>query len=167
MYQRVPIACVAVILSGCGGNAPEAARPESADMPSVRVSTEQYRKEQERRADSVLTQLKTADQVAKSLGRGYMAGSERLRDSVTALATRTSCFEDARQTDPYLAGTVSFLVVVTESGPDVAQVQENATVWTSTAGNIVNSCLNVAAKDWRFDGRFGKAGNYITQVQFK
>ena len=50
-------------------------------------------------------------------------------------------------------------------GSNVVRVQESQ--WTSQAGNIVDSCLNLASKDWKFDSSFGKTAAYITQVQFK
>ena len=107
----------------------------------------------------------TAKQVVDKLGKGYAVGSTRLRDSLATLSTKSDCFGQGRKTDPYLAGTVSFFVFMSVVGSNVVRVQESQ--WTSQAGNIVDSCLNLASKDWKFDSSFGKTAAYITQVQFK
>lgn len=157
---------MAGVVAGCGSDVKDVAT-DAAPAPSAPVTQEQYRLAQERRADSVLSNRKSSAQIARELGAGYMVGSGKLRDSLASLANGSRCFVDGRRTDPYLAGSVAFLVFMGEAGSNQVQVQETITQWTSTAGNIVNSCLNVAAKDWKFGAGFGKPGSYITQVQFK
>lgn len=167
MHYRIWTVGLILTTAACGGDARDKSTKTSAARATPAVSPDEYRKAQERYADSVLNQLKTSDQVVKELGGDYQVGSVKLRDSLAALATKTGCFLDGRKTDPYLAGTVSFFVFMSVVGSNVVRVQESATKWTSPAGNIVNSCLNVAAKDWKFDTTFGKPASYITQVQFK
>ena len=166
MHHRTWIACMATVAAACGSDAKDVATDAAPASPAP-VSQEQYRLAQERRADSVLSDRKSSAELARELGGGYMVAPARLHDSLATLANGTRCFLDGRRTDPYLAGSVAFLVSMGEAGSNQVQVQESVTRWTSAAGNIVNSCLNVAAKDWQFDARFGKAGSYVTQVQFK
>jgi hypothetical protein len=168
MHYRNWMALGVLAAAACGGDAGDkTASTATTKAPAPTVSPDEYRKAQQRIADSVLNQIKGADDIVKDLGKGYEVGSVRLRDSIAVLATKSNCFLDGRQSDPYLAGTVSFYVFMSVVGTNVVRVQENATKWTSTAGNIVNSCLNVAAKNWTFDTSFGKPANYIIQVQFK
>ncbi len=150
----------------CGGDSAPAGGTANG-APSPAVSPDEYRKAQERYADSVLNATVTAQQIVSKLGKDYKVGSVRLRDSLAALAEKSGCFLDGRKSDPYLAGTVSFYVFMSVVGSNVVRVQEDITTWTSPAGNIVNSCLNLAAKNWKFDVTYGAQGSYITQVQFK
>lgn len=166
MHSRVLIAMGAICAAACGGDVSDKAAATTGSGASA-MSADDYRKAQERIADSVLSELKGADQVVRDLGMDYEVGGDRLRDSIAVLATRSNCFLDGRKSDPYLAGTVSFHISMSTAGTDAIQVQENATKWTSTAGNIVNSCLNLAARDWKFDTSFGKPASYIAQVRFK
>jgi hypothetical protein len=126
-----------------------------------------YRKRQQAFADSVLNTASNAKTVADKLGKGYSVGSTRLRDTLAVLVAgnKDECFKAGRSTDPYLAGTASFLVNMGVIGSDIVRVQESK--WTSAAGNIVDACLNKAAQAWKFDGTFGKPAAYIVQVQFK
>ena len=126
-----------------------------------------YRKRQQAFADSVLNASSSSKTVAEKLGKGYGVGSTRLRDTLALLvvANKDECFKAGRNTDPYLAGTVSFFVNMGVIGSDLVRVQESK--WTSAAGNIVDACLNKAAQSWKFDGTFGKPAAYIVQVQFK
>ena len=126
-----------------------------------------YRNRQQAFADSVLNASSTSKNVADKLGKGYAVGSARLRDTLALLVsgTKDECFRSGRNTDPYLAGTVSFFVNMGVIGSDIVRVQESK--WTSAAGNIVDACLNKAAQSWKFDGTFGKPAAYIVQVQFK
>ena len=126
-----------------------------------------YRKRQQGFADSVLNASSSSKTVAEKLGKGYGVGSTRLRDTLALLvsANKDDCFKAGRNTDPYLAGTVSFFVNMSVIGSDIVRIQESK--WTSAAGNIVDACLNKAAQSWKFDGTFGKPAAYIVQVQFK
>ncbi len=127
----------------------------------------EYRKRQQSFADSVLNTAASAKAVVDKLGKGYAVGSIRLRDTLALLVreNKDACFKAGRETDPYLAGTVSIFVNMGVAGSDVVRVQKSD--WTSPAGNIVDACLNKASQGWKFDGTFGKPAAYITQVQFK
>lgn len=163
--MRFRLFAIATLLTAaCGGDSKEAA-PPAAKAPDDAVSADAYRKAQQAYADSVLNATGSAADVAKKMGTGYAVGSVRLRDSLSVLSARTECFLKGRASDPYLAGTVSFFVFMSVIGSNAVQVQESQ--WTSQAGNIVDSCLNLAAKDWKFDSSFGKPASYISQVQFK
>lgn len=155
---------IALLVAACGGEK-TASTPSSDAVANGGMSPIEYRKAQERYADSVLNATTMAKQVVDKLGKGYAVGSTRLRDSLATLSTKSDCFGQGRKTDPYLAGTVSFFVFMSVVGSNVVRVQESQ--WTSQAGNIVDSCLNLASKDWKFDSSFGKTAGYITQVQFK
>jgi hypothetical protein len=126
-----------------------------------------YRARQQAFADSVLNTSSNAKSVADKLGKGYGVGSTRLRDTLAVLVAsgKDECFKAGRNTDPYLAGTVSFFVNMGVIGSDIVRIQESK--WTSAAGNIVDACLNKAAQSWKFDGTFGKPAAYIVQVQFR
>jgi hypothetical protein len=167
-YRIALFASALVMAAACGGDAADkkpAANGGAAPAPGQ--TPDEYRKAQQRYADSVLNQTSSAAEVVKQMGGDYAVGSVRLRDTLALLAEKSGCFLEGRKTDPYLAGTVSFYVFMSVVGSTAVYVQENATKWTSQAGNIVNSCLNVAAKNWKFDPSFGKQASYITQVQFK
>ena len=163
--MRFRLFAVATLLTAaCGGDSKEAA-PPADKVPDAAVAADAYRKAQQAYADSVLNATSTAADVVKKLGKDYAVGSVRLRDSLAALSTRTECFLKGRESDPYLAGTVSFFVFMSVVGSNVVRVHESQ--WTSAAGNIVDSCLNLASKDWKFDSSFGTPASYISQVQFK
>jgi hypothetical protein len=127
----------------------------------------EYRARQQAFADSVLNASSNSKTVAQKLGKGYDVGSTRLRDTLALLVAgnKDECFKAGRNTDPYLAGTVSFFVNMGVIGSDIVRIQESK--WTSAAGNIVDACLNKAAQSWKFDGTFGKPAAYIVQIQFK
>jgi hypothetical protein len=164
MRVRSFFVATAVITAACGGDSPDKAPPAAAG-PAATVSPDDYRKAQQAYADSLLNATGSAADIVKKMGAEYAVGSTRLRDSLATLSTKTGCFMKGRESDPYLAGTVSYFVFMSVVGSNVVRVQESQ--WTSAAGNIVDSCLNLAAKDWKFDVSFGKQGSYITQVQFK
>ena len=164
MRRRASVFVLALMAAACGGEKTEKA-PTPAAVSDGAVSPDEYRKAQQRFADSVLNATTTAKQVVAKLGKDYAVGSTRLRDSLAVLSTKSECFAQGRKSDPYLAGTVSFFVFMSVVGSNVVRVQESQ--WTSQAGNIVDSCLNLASKDWKFDSSFGKTAAYITQVQFK
>ncbi|MBM4194122.1 MAG: hypothetical protein FJ202_07065 [Gemmatimonadetes bacterium] len=159
--QRLVAALLIAGLAACGGDSKPA--DPAANKPTV--SPDDFRKAQQAYADSVLNQAVTASSVVQKLGAGYEVGSVRLRDTLAALAGKTECFLNGRQADPYLAGTVTFFTFMSVVGTNVIRVQESQ--WTSQAGNIVNSCLNLAAAKWKLDATFGKPASYITQAQFK
>ena len=167
MHQRVLTLLLAFSVVACGGDSSNSPPPAADGSPSTSLSPDDYRKAQLRFADSVLNATQTAAAVVGKLGKDYEVGSIALRDSIAVLAGKTNCFAKGRESDPYLAGTVSMYVFMSVVGTNVIRVQEDATTWASAAGNIVNSCLNVEAKNWSFDVSFGKPANYITQVQFK
>lgn len=153
-----------VALGACGGDKQKddaSANPKAA----VAQSADEYRKQQASFADSVLNTAAPPAVVAKKAGKGYEVGSTRLRDTLQFITSKSDCFPTARQTDPYLAGTVSFFVNMSVIGSDIVGVQESK--WTSAAGNIVDACLNGQAKKWKFDGTFGKPATYVIQVQFR
>lgn len=140
---------------------------DDEEKTPVNQTPEQYRVRQQAFADSVLNASSSAKSVVDKLGKGYAIGSVTMRDTVAFLASDTTakCFKVGRSTDPYLAGTVSFWVNMNVTGSDVIRVQKSE--WTSTAGNIVDACLNQLAKKWKFDSNLGKPAAYIVQVQFK
>ncbi|HEV8409003.1 MAG TPA: hypothetical protein VGQ30_00755 [Gemmatimonadaceae bacterium] len=156
-----------IALAACGGdktkddaNAAKAADPNA-------ISPDEYRKRQQAFADSVLNTTKPSSKVVEQLGKGYKVGSVALRDTIASLAGNTDCFKIGRNTDPYLAGTVSIFAHMAVIGVDLLQVQESGTKWTSAAGNLVNACLSTEMKKWKLDTRYGKPAAYIVQVQFK
>ena len=165
------IACSLCVLAACGGEkAKDDHEATSAKNPdAAALSPDAFRKKQQAFADSVLNASSGTKAVVDRLGKGYAVGETRLRDTVGTLAAdkKTDCFAVGRKSDPYLAGTVSFFVNISVVGSDVVRVQENATTWTSAAGNLVNACLNEAAKGWKFDATFGKPAAYVVQVQFR
>ena len=86
MYNRIWIACLAVVATACGGDAaPE--RTDGSTTSPAPVSQEQYRLAQERHADSVLSHLRTAEQLVRDLGAGYVVGEARLRDSLATFSS--------------------------------------------------------------------------------
>jgi len=150
-------------LAACGR---DKAKDAEQAAKANQVSPDEYRKKQTAFADSVLNAASPAKVVVEKLGKGYEVGSVRMRDTVATLAgNQTKCFENGKKADPYLAGTVSFFVHMNVTGSDVITVQDSK--WTSSAGNIVEACLNEAARPWKLDASFGRPAAYIVQVQFK
>ena len=140
---------------------------DDEEKPAATQTPQEYRARQQAFADSVLNASSSTKTVVEKLGKGYEVGSVKMRDSVATLAADTTahCFKVGRATDPYLAGTVSFWVNMNVTGSDIIRIQKSE--WTSTAGNIVDACLNQLAKKWTFDTAIAKPGAYIVQVQFK
>jgi hypothetical protein len=163
--RQTTLATLILFAVACGGDETPRKSPDSGIGANPAVSPDAYRKQQQAYADSVLNRVAPASQVAKELGAGYEVGSTRLRDSLMVLATKSGCFMKGRESDPYLAGTVTWYVYMSVVGSNVVRVQKSD--WTSPAGNIVDSCLNLDSKNWKFDPSFGKPASYITQVQFK
>jgi hypothetical protein len=152
-------------LAACGG---DKAKDDATATPNAQtaVSPDEYRKTQQAFADSVLQTTKPVGKLVAQLGKGYAIGQPVLRDTIGTLAQSADCYKVGRNTDPYLAGTVSVFVHMTVIGADLIQVQEAN--WTSKAGDLVNACLNLAMKKWKLDplASFGKPASYIVQVQF-
>jgi hypothetical protein len=168
MHTKIKYALLAslIALAACGGD--KTKDDAASAKPGAPTETpDQYRKRQQAFADSVLNTTKPASKVAADLGKGYAVGSIALRDTLAALASSTGCYKTGRNTDPYLAGTVSIFAHMAVIGVDLIQVQESGTKWTSAAGNLVNACLSTEMKKWKLDMTFGKPAAYIVQVQFK
>lgn len=135
--------------------------PESAAK-----AAEAYRQRQATFADSVLKAVTPTTQIAKKLGKGYAVGGPELRDSLLSYIAKTpQCYQDGKRVDPFLAGTVSFLISMNVVGSDIVRVQESQ--WTSQAGNVSDRCFNDASRQWKFGMGISKPGAYILQVQFK
>ena len=163
MTLKRVLLCSLIALAACGGDKTGGdADSKAAAKP---ISPDEYRKRQQAFADSVLNTTKPAAKLVEQLGKGYAIGSVALRDTIATLARLTDCFKTGRDTDPYLAGTVSVFVHMSVIGADLINVQE--TNWTSKAGDLVTACLNLAMKKWKLDPVFGKPAAYIVQVQFK
>jgi hypothetical protein len=153
------------VLAACG----DKSKDDAAVPPAMAAaeSPDQYRKRQQAFADSVLNAAKPVGKVVEQLGKGYVIGPVALRDTLASLAQNTNCFKTGRNTDPYLAGTVSIFAHMAVIGVDLIQVQRADTKWTSAAGELVNACLETEMKKWKLDMRYGKPAAYIVQVQFK
>jgi len=162
VVQLLTIATLTATVAACSG---DSKAKDGSDRAAPVVSAAEYKKKQQAFADSVLNASSSSKDIAMKLGKGFDVGSVRLRDSLDLLASKTDCFAKGRQADPYLAGTASFFVFMSVAGSNIVRVQESK--WTSEAGNIVNSCLNLAAREWKFNTTFGKPAGYIAQVQFK
>lgn len=127
---------------------------------------EEYKKRQAAFADSVLGNARGVTEVAKSYGKGVEVGSVQMRDSLMKYVEATpQCFKNARDVDPYLAGTVTFYIHMSVVGSDVVRVQTSE--WTSQAGTMADKCLTEAATKWKFPMGMAKQGQYVLQVQFK
>ena len=153
------------VLAACG----DTSKDDAASKPpaTAAISPDEYRKRQQAFADSVLNTSKPVAKVVEQLGKGYAVGPVALRDTLASLAQNTNCFKTGRNTDPYLAGTVSIFAHMAVIGVDLIQVQRSDTKWTSAAGELVNACLETEMKKWKLDMSFGKPAAYIVQVQFK
>ncbi|MCX5766885.1 MAG: hypothetical protein NTZ43_06645 [Gemmatimonadetes bacterium] len=137
----------------------------AGDEASAQMTPEKYRQQQQKFADSVMQAVKSPKDIADKLGKGFESAPARLRDTLSALARGTNCFPSGRKVDPYLAGTVTVTLNMSVVGTDVMYVQESS--WTSAAGNIVDACLNEAARGWKLNSGFGAPSRYVTQFQFK
>lgn len=173
LHRLTPLTLLAALsLAACSG---EKVKPDdAAGADSTALTPEQreakeaevYRKTQEAFADSVLKSSSNARQVAEKLGKAYAVGSIQLRDSLLKYVEKTpQCFKDAKDVDPYLAGTVTFYIHMSVVGSDVVRVQESQ--WTSQAGNFADKCFNEQARAWKFPMGSSKPGNFLLQVQFK
>ena len=152
-------------LAACGDKSKDDAQPNPPSTAAI--SPDEYRKRQQAFADSVLGASKPVAKVVEQLGKGYAVGPVALRDTLASLAQNSNCFKTGRDTDPYLAGTVSIFAHMASIGVDLIQVQRSDTKWTSAAGELVNACLETEMKKWKLDMRYGKPAAYIVQVQFK
>ncbi len=171
LTRLTALSLLAVITAAaCGGDKvqPEGDDANSALTPEQREAknVEDYQKRQASFADSVLGNAKSVAEVAKGYGTGVEVGSVQLRDSLTKFVEATpQCFKNARDVDPYLAGTVTFYIHMSVVGSDVVRVQTSE--WTSQAGNVADKCFNDAATTWKFPMGLSKQGHYLVQVQFK
>jgi hypothetical protein len=166
MTRKHLLLCSLIALAACGGDkTKDDAGPKAVNANAI--SPDEYRKRQQAFADSVLNASKPVAKVVEQLGKGYAVGPVALRDTIASLAQNTNCFKAGRDTDPYLAGTVSIFAHMAVIGVDLIQVQRSDTKWTSGAGELVNACLDTEAKNWKLDMRYGKPAAYIVQVQFK
>lgn len=140
--------------------------PSTTTAESAAKAAEAYKLRQAAFADSVLKAVTPTTAIAKRLGKGYSVGGPELRDSLLSyIAKAPQCYQDGKRIDPFLAGTVSFLVNMNVVGSDIVRVQESQ--WTSQAGNVSDRCFNDAARQWKFGMGIAKAGAYILQVQFR
>lgn len=157
-------------LAACGGDKvqPDGEGTDSALTAEQREakSAAEYQKRQATFADSVLGSARSVTEVAKSYGKEIQVGSVQMRDSLMKFVEATpQCFKNARDMDPYLAGTVTFYVHMSVVGSDVVRVQTSE--WTSQAGNMADKCLTEAATKWKFPMGMAREGQYVLQVQFK
>lgn len=167
MHYRIRSTALAALIMGaaaCGGDKEKGTEAKAAPPP---VSPDDYRKKQQAYAESVFTATGSARDVATKLGKGVDVGSIRMRDTVATLAVKSDCLSQGRQADPYLAGTVTFKLFMSVAGSTSIVVLRDESKWTSQAGNVVNACLDLAAKNWKLNESFGKQGDYVTQIQFK
>ncbi len=139
---------------------------DSAGAAAVQPpSNEDYAARQQSFVDSLIKTTPTPQQLAVSLGAGYVAAPAELADSVTARIAKSDCFDKGREIDPYLGGTIHVMAHVSVIGVDNAYVQDSK--WSSAAGNIVNSCLNGQAKSWKL-GRLAPMNfAYLVRYDFK
>jgi hypothetical protein len=154
-----------VTLSACGHNR----SGDSKDPPDgnfAAISPDQYRARQHAIADSLLAAARPVDKVVEQLGQSYAVGPDALRDTIVALAEKSSCFAAGRTTDPYLAGAVNIMARMTTTGTDLVRVLVSNTRWTSAAGDLVNACLNTEMKKWKLAAKYGPPAGYIVQVRF-
>lgn len=157
-------------VAACGGDKvqPDAETADSSLTPAQREakSVAEYQKRQASFADSVLGNARSATDVAKSYGNEVQVGSVQMRDSLLKYVQATpQCFKNAREVDPYVAGTVTFYIHMSVVGSDIVRVQTSE--WTSPAGNVADKCLSEAATKWKFPMGMAKQGRYVLQVQFK
>lgn len=167
-FNSVSISNLALIALACVTACGRDAAPHAgARVPpaGTTLSQSDFRQQQQRTADSLINAAQTANQIVNRLGTGYLVGSVRMRDSLHVLTDKSHCFAQGRAIDPYLAGTVNWSVFMSVIGSTIVRVEQAQ--WTSLAGNVVTSCLNIAAKDWQFASSFGKPGTHVTQLQFK
>ena len=164
---KLALLCSLFALAACGGGDKTKDDANAKAVDPNAISPDQYRKRQAAFADSVLNAAKPASKVVEQLGKGYAVGSVALRDTLASLSQTSNCFKVGRNTDPYLAGTVSIFAHMTVIGVDLIQVQRSGTQWTSGAGELVNACLDTESKQWKLDTRYGKPAAYIVQVDRK
>lgn len=157
-------------LAACGGDKvqPDGEGADATLTAEQREAknVEEYKKRQASFADSVLGNARSATEVAKGYGKGVEVGNIQMRDTLMKHVEATpQCFKNARDVDPYLAGTVTFYIHMSVVGSDVVRVQTSE--WTSQAGNMADKCLTEAATKWKFPMGMAKQGQYVLQVQFK
>lgn len=163
MHRLALIATMCAAAVACGGD--KSATTDKPPVVSANPGADEFRKQQQAYADSVLNSVSSVKDVAKRLGKNYDVGSIQMRDSLAALVAKTDCIAIGRKLDPYLAGTVTLWVNMSVIGTDVIRVQEGT--WTSPAGKAVEGCINGHATKWQLDPSFGKPKAYLVQIQFK
>lgn len=142
----------------------EETEDEQAAAAALALSNEDYAKRQQQFADSIIRSAATPEQLVDKLGKGYAVADIGLTDTVKTRLTGSDCFEKGREIDPYLGGSVSFMLHMSIVGVDAAYVQDSK--WSSPAGNVVNACLNAQAKGWKI-GRSGPLNTaYIVRHDF-
>lgn len=161
----VLVALGTVVAAGCGDQPDAVASETRGSVRAPRMTTNDYKAARAKAADSLLKSTKPTGQVVKDLGTEYLEAPPALRDSLAVLSAKAGCFATGRGADPFLAGTAQFFVYTSSAGSEIVRVEKSS--WTSEAGNVVNACLNLAAKDWKFGTEYGKSGVLVAQVQFK
>ena len=167
MSSRWIVVVLAGLVCAACGREDDASASEvpTRKAAAARMTKEAYTTSRRVYADSVLRAAKSAPEVAREIGQEVHVAPARMTDSLTALSGSTDCFVVGRNVDPYLAGTVNFAVYMSAIGSSLIQV--NQSNWTSAAGNVVNACLNLRAKEWYFGPRDGPWGIVVGQVRFK
>ena len=152
--------------AACSAKDDEEEPGDSATAAAVAPpSNEDYAARQQSFVDSLIKTTPTPQQLAVSLGAGYVAAPVELADSVSARIAKSDCFDKGREIDPYLGGTIQVMAHMSVVGVDNAYVQSSN--WSSAAGNIVNSCLNGQAKGWKL-GRIAPMNfAYLVRYDFK
>lgn len=149
-FRHTTVALLALAtLAACGGDTSE---DEAEEAPSAQVTPEEYAKRQQAFADSIIKSAKAPEKLVEELGKGYAVANAALTDSLKSRLVASDCFKKGQEIDPYLGGSVSFMLHMSIVGVDAAYVQDSK--WSSPAGNVVNSCLNAQAKGWKI-GRTG------------
>jgi len=153
------LSALTLVIAACGGD-------KASDKEKL-TPAEEFKQQQESKAEAVLRAAPTEKKVAEKLGSKYEIGTAMLRDSITARAKdpKTGCIEKGRKTDPYLVGAVTLWVNMSVVGTDAIRVQESQ--WTSGAGTLVDECLNATASQWKLTSALAKPGAYVVQVQFR
>ena len=156
------VACGREKVQPDGGTADSTLTPEQQEAKKAL----DYQKRQAAFADSVLGSAKGVQELAKTFGKDVQVGSVAMRDSLMKYVDAApQCFQNGRDIDPYLAGTVTFYIHMSVVGSDVIRVQKSE--WTSQAGVVTDKCFNDLAVKWKFPMGMAKQGYYLLQVQFK
>ncbi|MCC7196321.1 MAG: hypothetical protein IT356_12270 [Gemmatimonadaceae bacterium] len=161
------LAMAAASAAACGPNGANDGTVQEPARPATAQSPEAYRLRQARVADSLLRDAMPASGLVRQLGAGFAVAPAPLARELARLAGSAGCFDEGRKADPYLAGAVSLQVSASDTGTVVIRVLESGTSWTSAAGNVVNSCLTVAASGWKIRQGVARGLAYVAQVEFR